>query len=158
MQAFIKRITKHREVIREYLNKPFHHVWKNVHHAPLKSGQGIAKAEQHPPISKSAKKTCECCLLLILWGYGDLIVGWISIKRSNSGYGQTICQASDQWIEKESDPNLLLCWASYNECTLSNPWSSMWVQAHLLHSSPLWYPDILGTTYTGLTHLLSEIG
>ena len=45
---------------------------KNTNYAPLEGTKGIAQAERHPPISKSAEWVGECGLFLILSSNSNL--------------------------------------------------------------------------------------
>ena len=55
---------------------------KNSQHAPLKNYRCIAKSKWHPSISKGVIWASESSLLLVLWGYMNLIVAQVTVKET----------------------------------------------------------------------------
>ena len=56
----------------KYLHDVFYQIFKNCHHAPLKSSRCIAQPKKHSSISKCSIQTHQTCLLLIFWGYQNM--------------------------------------------------------------------------------------
>ena len=55
---------------------------KNTNHAPLEGTRGIAQAERHPPIGKSAEEAGECGFFLILRSNSNLHITRKTIKET----------------------------------------------------------------------------
>ena len=103
----LKVVSKDEKVIHENFQADAKKVREDCHHTSLKGCRDIAQYEWHASEGECAKRTCECCLLLIVGMNRNLVVAQISVEKAK--VTQSCQSVQDLVNEREREEVLLRC-------------------------------------------------